>query len=202
MNGFLNRHIFAITGISLVIAACTQSADIASPLDSLGVEVTSAENREYSFTDKKSGFWYGTTHQDSIFFWSGWNISKKRIFSDYKLSVDGKSLNRKQASCTVYPNKIVRVWNSARETFSLVDNYPVLYINLSEVNGDSIGISLNQDLLSESESNDNGLLFTPKENGDSRILLSPAADCGFTFTDNGIKAPVSSEGFIITYGNE
>ncbi|WP_300792501.1 amylo-alpha-1,6-glucosidase [uncultured Bacteroides sp.] len=198
----MNRHIFAITGISLVIAACTQSADIASPLDSLGVEVTSAENREYSFTDKKSGFWYGTTHQDSIFFWSGWNISKKRIFSDYKLSVDGKSLNRKQASCTVYPNKIVRVWNSARETFSLVDNYPVLYINLSEVNGDSIGISLNQDLLSESESNDNGLLFTPKENGDSRILLSPAADCGFTFTDNGIKAPVSSEGFIITCGNE
>lgn len=202
MNRFLNRHIFAITSISLVIAACTESTDIASPLDSLGVEVTSSENREYSFTDKKSGFWYGTTHQDSVFFWSGWNISKKRIFSDYQLSVDGKSLNRKQASCTVYPNKIVRVWGSAKETFSLVDNYPVLYINLSEVSGDSIGISLNQDLLSESESNDNGLLFTPKENGDSRILLSPAVDCGFTFTDNGIKAPASSEGFIITYGNE
>ena len=202
MNRFLNRHIFAITSISLVIAACTESTDIASPLDSLGVEVTSSENREYSFTDKKSGFWYGTTHQDSVFFWSGWNISKKRIFSDYQLSVDGKSLNRKQVSCTVYPNKIVRVWSSAKETFSLVDNYPVLYINLSEVSGDSVGISLNQDLLSESESNDNGLLFTPKENGDSRILLSPAVDCGFTFTDNGIKAPASSEGFIITYGNE
>lgn len=202
MNRFFNRHIFAITSASLVIAACTESTDIASPLDSLGVEVTSSENREYSFTDKKSGFWYGTTHQDSVFFWSGWNISKKRIFSDYQLSVDGKSLNRKQVSCTVYPNKIVRVWSSAKETFSLVDNYPVLYINLSEVSGDSVGISLNQDLLSESESNDNGLLFTPKENGDSRILLSPAVDCGFTFTDNGIKAPASSEGFIITYGNE
>ena len=202
MNRFLNRHIFAITSASLVIAACTESTEMVSPLDSLGVEVTSSENREYSFTDKKSGFWYGTTHQDSVFFWSGWNISKKRIFSDYQLSVDGKSLNRKQASCTVYPNKIVRVWDSAKETFSLVDNYPVLYINLSEVSGDSIGISLNQDLLSESESNDNGLLFTPKENGDSRILLSPAVDCGFIFTDNGIKAPVSSEGFIITYGNE
>ena len=202
MNRFLNRHIFAITSASLVIAACTENTEMVSPLDSLGVEVTSSENREYSFTDKKSGFWYGTTHQDSVFFWSGWNISKKRIFSDYQLSVDGKSLNRKQASCTVYPNKIVRVWDSAKETFSLVDNYPVLYINLSEVSGDSIGISLNQDFLSESESNDNGLLFTPKENGDSRILLSPAVDCGFTFTDNGIKAPVSSEGFIITYGNE
>ena len=202
MNRFFNRHIYAITSASLVIAACTESADIDSPLDSLGVEVTSSENREYSFTDKKSGFWYGTTHQDSVFFWSGWNISKKRIFSDYQLSVDGKSLNRKQVSCTVYPNKIVRVWSSAKETFSLVDNYPVLYINLSEVSGDSVGISLNQDLLSESESNDNGLLFTPKENGDSRILLSPAVDCGFTFTDNGIKAPASSEGFIITYGNE
>ena len=202
MNRFLNRHIFAITSASLVIAACTESTEMVSQLDSLGVEVTSSENREYSFTDKKSGFWYGTTHQDSVFFWSGWNISKKRIFSDYQLSVDGKSLNRKQALCTVYPNKIVRVWDSAKETFSLVDNYPVLYINLSEVNGDSIGISLNQDLLSESESNDNGLLFTPKENGDSRILLSPAVDCGFTFTDNGIKAPASSEGFIITYGNE
>lgn len=202
MNKFLSRHIFAITSISLVIAACTDSVDVVSPLDSLGVEVTSAENREYSFTDKKSGYWYGTTHQDSVFFWSGWNISKKRIFSDYQLLVDGKSLNRKQASCTVYPNKVVRGWELAKETFFLVDSYPVLYINLDEVNGDSIGISLNQDLLSDGVNSENGLFYTPKENVNSRILVSPAVDCGFAFTGNGIKAPTSSEGFIIAYGTE
>ena len=202
MNKFLSRHIFAITSISLVIAACTDSVDVVSPLDYLGIEVTSAENREYSFTDKKSGYWYGTTHQDSVFFWSGWNISKKRIFSDYQLSVDGKSLNRKEASCTVYPNRIVRKWNLAKETFSLVDNYPVLYISLCEVNGDSIGISLNQDLLADGVNSENGLFYTPKENANGRILVSPAVDCGFAFTCNGIKAPISSDGFIITYGTE
>lgn len=202
MNRLLNKHIFAITSISLVIASCTESVDIASPLDSLGVGVTSAENREYSFTDKKSGYWYGTTHQDSVFFWSGWNIAKKRILSDYQLSVDGKFLNRKHASCTVYPNKVVRGWDLAKETFSLVDNYPVLYINLSEINGDSVGISLNQELLVNGVNSDNGLFYTPKENENSRILVSPAVDCGFTLIDNGIKAPASSEGFIITYGTE
>ena len=130
MGKFFNRHMFAIAAMSIALYACTEKTERVSPLDSLGVEVSPVENREYSFTDKKSGFWYGTTHQDSVFFWSGWNISKKRILSDYQLYVDGNLLNRKNTACIVFPNKLVRTWNVAEETFSLVDDRPVLYINI------------------------------------------------------------------------
>lgn len=202
MGKFFNRHMFAIAAMSIALYACTEKTERVSPLDSLGVEVSPVENREYSFTDKKSGFWYGTTHQDSVFFWSGWNISKKRILSDYQLYVDGNLLNRKNAACIVFPNKLVRTWNIAEETFSLVDDRPVLYINIDKVSGDSIGIYLNKDLLSDCKNDKDGVFYIPKEDGNNRILLSPAVDNGFTFSDNGINTPKSSEGFIITYGTE
>lgn len=202
MSKFFNRHMFAIAGLSIAFYACTEKTGSVSPLDSLGIEVSSVENREYSFTDKKSGFWYGTTHQDSVFFWSGWNISKKRILSDYQLYVDGNLLNRKNAACIVFPNKLVRTWNVAEETFSLVDDRPVLYINIDKVSGDSIGIYLNKDLLADCKNDKDGVFYIPKEDGNNRILLSPAVDNGFTFSDNGINTPKSSEGFIITYGTE
>lgn len=202
MSKFFNRHMFAIAGMSIAFYACTEKTGSVSPLDSLGIEVSSVENREYSFTDKKSGFWYGTTHQDSVFFWSGWNISKKRILSDYQLYVDGNLLNRKNAACIVYPNKLVRTWNIAEETFSLVDDRPVLYINIDKVSGDSIGIYLNKDLLADCKNDKDGVFYIPKEDGNNRILLSPAVDNGFTFSDKGINTPKSSEGFIITYGTE
>ena len=202
MGKFFNRHMFAIAGMSIAFYACTEKTESVSPLDSLGIEVSPVENREYSFTDKKSGFWYGTTHQDSVFFWSGWNISKKRILSDYQLYVDGNLLNRKNAACIVFPNKLVRTWNIAEETFSLVDDRPVLYINIDKVSGDSIGIYLNKDLLSDCKNDKDGVFYIPKEDGNNRILLSPAVDNGFTFSDNGINTPKSSEGFIITYGTE
>lgn len=202
MSKFFNRHMFAIAGLSIAFYACTEKTESVSPLDTLGIEVSSVENREYSFTDKKSGFWYGTTHQDSVFFWSGWNISKKRILSDYQLYVDGNLLNRKNAACIVFPNKLVRTWNIAEETFSLVDDRPVLYINVDKVSGDSIGIYLNKDLLSDCKNDKDGVFYIPKEDGNNRILLSPAVDNGFTFSDNGINTPKSSEGFIITYGTE
>ena len=202
MSKFFNRHMFAIAGLSIAFYACTEKTESVSPLDSLGIEVSPVENREYSFTDKKSGFWYGTTHQDSVFFWSGWNISKKRILSDYQLYVDGNLLNRKNAACIVFPNKLVRTWNIAEETFSLVDDRPILYINIDKVSGDSIGIYLNKDLLSDCKNDKDGVFYIPKEDGNNRILLSPAVDNGFTFSDNGINTPKSSDGFIITYGTE
>ena len=202
MGKFFNKHMFAIAGMSIALYACTEKTESVSPLDTLGIEVSSVENREYSFTDKKSGFWYGTTHQDSVFFWSGWNISKKRILSDYQLYVDGNLLNRKNTACIVFPNKLVRTWNIAEETFSLVDDRPVLYINVDKVSGDSIGIYLNKDLLADCKNDKDGVFYIPKEDGNNRILLSPAVDNGFTFSDNGINTPKSSEGFIITYGTE
>ena len=65
--------------------ACTptekQSEIRSFSVDELAVAVTPQENREYSYTDKKAGFWYGRTHQDEPVDWyAGWNLAKKRIF--------------------------------------------------------------------------------------------------------------------------
>ena len=61
---------------AMLISSCTMKE---YRTDLLGVEVTPDENREYSYTDKKSGYWYGRTHQETTEWWSGWNMAKKRV---------------------------------------------------------------------------------------------------------------------------
>lgn len=83
--------------------------------DSIGIQVSPEENREYSYTDKKAGYWYGKTYQDETEFWFGWNLAKKRILSDYILSIDGQRLYRKDAvDCVVYPERMERTWPQAK----------------------------------------------------------------------------------------
>ena len=56
--------------ITLCAAALALAASCGShqeyKTDSLGVEVTAEQNREYSYTDKQAGYWYGTTHQKEL----------------------------------------------------------------------------------------------------------------------------------------
>ena len=120
--------------IALCAAALALAASCGShqeyKTDSLGVEVTAEQNREYSYTDKQAGYWYGTTHQKDLQWYSGWNMAKKRVLADYTLSVDGKPLDRSEAECTVYPDRLVRKWNNAVETFRMLDNRPILHVSL------------------------------------------------------------------------
>ncbi len=141
--------------------------------DSLGVEVTAEQNREYSYTDKQAGYWYGTTHQKDLQWYSGWNMAKKRILADYTINLDGKPLDRSEAVCTVYPDRLVRKWDNAVETFRMIDNLPIIYINV-ETDAQSVSMSLDHSLL-ENESYPKGLsfiFFIPKEAPDKRIMFS------------------------------
>ena len=97
-----SKTLIILTAAALISASCGHQG---FKTDSLGIEVTSQENREYSYTDKKSGYWYGRTHQDKPQDWyAGWNLAKKRVLADYSLDVDGKALERADASCYVYPD--------------------------------------------------------------------------------------------------
>lgn len=153
--------------------------------DSLGVHVTEEENREYSYTDKKAGYWYGTTHQKDLQWYSGWNIAKKRIFADYTISIDGKPLDRSKAECTVYPDRLVRKWDNAVETFRMTDNLPILHIAL-ETDSEATSISLDSTLISDSYMSDDFRYFIPAEAPDMRVMLSSD----------------ENKGFILTYGTE
>ena len=176
------KSICKTAAIVMMAVSCTQRGTYT---DTIGIEVSAEENREYSYTDKKSGYWYGTTHQDELQWYSGWNIAKKRILADYTINLDGKALDRKEAECTVYPDRLVRRWDNAVETFRMVDDLPIIHISM-ETDG-YVSISLDHSLLEyESYMKDNGNFFIPKEDPDKRIRLGWA----------GLKD------IVLTYGTE
>ncbi len=165
---------------TVMVTSCGQTGHVT---DTLGIQVSPEENREYSYTDKKAGYWYGTTHQETPEFWSGWNMAKKRILADYTLSVNGEALNRKEAEVTVYPDRLERRWPNLEETFHLVDGKPVIFIG-TESEGD-VSISLDMTHLTAVEEAEDGVFFTPREAPENRIML--------------VQVP---EGFILAYGTQ
>ena len=169
--------------IALAFSSCGETDEC--KIDSLGVTVGADENREYSYTDKKAGYWYGTTHQEELQWYSGWNMAKKRILADYTISVDGKELDRSEAECTVYPDRLVRKWDNAVETFRMVDNLPIIHIGI-ETDGNETSISLDQSLIADSYKDDNFSYFIPAEAPQMRIMLGSDG----------------KDGFILTYGTE
>ena len=176
------KSILKTAAIALMAMSCTQNKTYT---DTIGVEVNAEENREYSYTDKKSGFWYGSTHQKELQWYSGWNIAKKRILADYTINLDGKALDRAEAECTVYPDRLVRRWDNAVETFRMVDGLPIIHINVDT--DTDVSISLDHSLLEyDSYMKDNGNFFIPKEAPDMRIRLGWA----------GMKD------IVLTYGTE
>ena len=192
-----SKVIITLAAAAIMASACGQKV---YKTDTIGIDVTAEQNREYSYTDKKSGYWYGRTHQEKAQEWfAGWNIAKKRILADYSLGVNGQSLNRPEASCTVYPDRLVRKWNNAVETFQLVDDLPIIYIGI-QTEADSISCQLDMGLIAEVISTADQLLFIPHEAKDRYIMLAPAKDFQYTVTENGISTSSQAGGFIMTFG--
>ena len=166
-----------------IICSCAQENTYKT--DMLGISVTPSENREYSYTDKKAGYWYGTTHQEELQWYSGWNMAKKRILADYTISVDGDILDRGEAECTVYPERLERRWNNALETFRMVDNLPIIHIGI-ETDAAETSLDLDRTLIADTYKADGYEFFIPAEAPDKRIMLA----------GDGAK------GFVLTYGTE
>ena len=97
-----------LAATSFLVMACSENVKELSPLSTheLGIAIPSGQSREYSYTDKNGGFYYGMTSTDDWGDWfAGWNIYAKRIFADYRLYVDGERLLRENARTSVYPDK-------------------------------------------------------------------------------------------------
>ena len=134
----------ATMAIMIGAAACNAQTLSSLSVDQLAVSVSAAENREYSFTDKKAGFWYGRTHQDTPRDWfAGWNIAKQRILSDYTLYVDGTPLLRSAAkSVDVKPHVIEWQWDNAKVSLAMVDKAEIIVLEMTDVKGSETAISL------------------------------------------------------------
>ena len=154
----------------------------------LDIKVTKSENREYSFTDKKSGFWYGRTHQDQPVDWyAGWNVAKKRVLSDYSLFVDGKRMKRVDAiDVKVNPLHIKRQWNTVEEELMLLDNHRMLVIHVNAPKAKNLSLSL-----------------TFPNDADKSMVGVYALD-GSAVRKQGGKFSVSAsqKGFLLVYGTD
>ena len=176
------KYMICMAAVAAVLSSCGSKG---FRTDELGVKVSAEENREYSYTDKKAGYWYGRTHAEAGEWYSGWNMAKKRILADYTLSIDGNVLDRSMAECTVYPDRLVRKWDNAVETFRMIDNLPVIHIAV-ESDSDATSIALDRSLITDSYEAGDMAFFIPDEAPDKRIMLA----------GDGAK------GFVLTYGTE
>jgi glycogen debranching enzyme len=170
-------------------------------LSSLGMCVAAAENRQYSYTDRTSGYFYARTHvmADSDWF-CGWNIATKRILTDYRLSVDGVDLVRAGSDVVVYPHQLVRRYKGARETFALLDGVAALVISVDEVEGSAIGLRLVGELTDAGRVDADGVWFTPKEAPGSVVLLAPRRVVPFSYSAaSGMDVDKAAGGFLLIH---
>ena len=179
-----NKSIILIIAATVAAISCTGMKSERFRTDEIGIEVTAEESREYSYTDKQAGYWYGRTHQVAADWYSGWNMAKKRILADYTIGIGDKVLDRSEAEVTVYPDRLERKWVNAIETFHMIDREPIIYIKI-DTDADSVWCEPDMRLISESYPSDCGSFFIPAEAPDKRIMLTK---------EDG--------GFLLTYGTE
>lgn len=201
-------QLIAVAGCAALLGACSSPSLLPGQegtlsrldVEDMGIAVSADSQREYSFTDKKSAFWYGMTHTDNWDNWhAGWNIAKRRMLSDYTVGVDGDTLSRREAEVTVFPYKINRVYEKAHENFYMFDRVELLYVELSDVKGDSVWIELSPGLISAGKQGAAGVEFVPKESAGGVITLQPFKDVPCRWNGTRLMAPADAGGFIISY---
>ena len=115
----------------------------APTLESLEVSVTRAANRAVSFTNRHSAFYYTQTHVNDHpehAWFRGLTIAGRRIFSDYRITVDGEVLDPARASTVaVRPDQMLRIYPSGiAETLRLYDDRDVVGIEVTGAHGDPV----------------------------------------------------------------
>ena len=193
-------------GILACLASCTTESESVRPLtiDDLAIQVSKDENREYSFTNKRSAYWYGRTHQDHFGEWfAGWNISTRRVLSDYSLSIDGQPLLRAEAGrVTVAPDGIVRQWPQAREQMKLIDNDDLILIGVEASKAKTISISFDKRLIAQTKGQKDALCLIPEQTPELMIKAVPVKPVDIQTSDSTLTASAQAGGFLLAYGTE
>lgn len=166
--------------------------------------VRSRETREFSFSDKNAGFFYGMTKTDC---WNdgnaGWNIRAKCVFRDYALYVDGKMLDRSSSEMSMVPYELVRKYENATETFYLVDNHKVLFVEVTDVDGERLGIRLTGETVKGLKIAENTMLYTPDADKEEVVRIAALnEESALELSGDVVTSDASCGGFIIVYGTE
>lgn len=196
-------------GVLFVLAGCqtsgtkeTQLPSSNTPiLEEVGIRVPPEENRAFSFTDKKSGYFYAATHvSDTADYFIGWNIGRKRIFRDYQLFAGQGQLQRAEATVTVYPFALQREYPQAKETLVLFDQIPVIGLFLQTERPEQIAIRLDTSLCRFAKSDQAGIWFSLVEAPDHILLVSPREERSFSSERHLLTTDSQAGGFLLIYG--
>jgi glycogen debranching enzyme len=115
-----------------------------SYVDQLAIEIKN-KSREFFYTNKISGFYYGETNSPAKNGWQGWTVSEKKIFTDYSILIDTVELNRSSGITNVFPYKLRRDYsNDIIETFLLADSLNLIFIKLSNLEGNDLTLYLHK----------------------------------------------------------
>lgn len=192
-----SRLLFAMA-ISL---AAQFSVNSAVRLDELAVAVDG--QREYSFSDKSAGFYYGMTGVDN---WqdgnAGWNIESRRVFVDYQLFLDGRPLEKSAAKTEVFPYKIVRDYGVALETFYLLDDKKAIIIEVQSEPGHKIGLSLDGNIISAPEQAGSSAICRPSLHKEKVVRVGAINGVRADVCGARIETESVSGGFILAFDTE
>lgn len=99
-------------------------------VDSLGI--TADQNTKwYSYTNKESGFYFGEVRGPNTAPYQGWTVYNDPVLKDYSIAVGSKELNRDDSRVIVFPDRLVRHYNSGIiETFTLLDEVNAFVVNI------------------------------------------------------------------------
>ncbi len=137
-----NINIFVFIFLSILNLNCKSQAN-EELIDQIGIKVLDS-SREFSFTNKNFGQYYGESNDYYTNGWQGWTLREQRIFNDYKFVIDGDELDRNTAKTIVYPHCLFRKYkNNIEEEFFFPDSIDAVFINLKNLKGKDITFYLN-----------------------------------------------------------
>ena len=91
-------------------------------VDELGINVSGAA-RQFAYTNKQAGTYYGEVNSQNSGGWQGWFVNAQKILDDYTLELNGMPIDRATAATTVFPYQVVRKYpDGAEERFTFLDS--------------------------------------------------------------------------------
>ncbi|MEH0156611.1 amylo-alpha-1,6-glucosidase [Limibacter armeniacum] len=208
---FMTLWLFSLVGCDQKSEQQTESKQTTNSevLSELGIQVPTDQNREFSYTDKKSGYYYARTHHqdnketDGRATFYGWNIATQQLFKDYELKIDGAPVDRQNANVTIYPHQAVREYKNATETFRMFDMKPVLFIKLDNIQGEHISLKLFGQQIKFKEQDKGYALYELGKAVGKTVAVSTLKASNIKVLEDGTiqdKAD-QSNGFIIAFGD-
>ena len=91
--------------------------------------------RQFAYTNKEAGTYYGEVNNQNSGGWQGWYINAQKILNDYTLGRKGEVIDRSVATTLVFPYQIVRTYpDGDEERLTVLDSVNAIVVEYSSKN--------------------------------------------------------------------